>query len=586
MNRLIKIKNILSPSQRLHSLGLLVGVLIATALEMLGISLVLPVMAFILSPDSFRNYEWASEIISFLGNPDDTLLITYALATLVGAYVLKTIFMVALAFYQYRFVYRVAASVSQRLFSCYLKVPYIFHVQNNSSHLLRNLTTESQSFLNSLEGLMLLITEITVLCGLCLVLLLVDPLSALVGLFSISFIILAIYGLTRSKISVLGTRRLMHEGMRTQYIMQGLATVKEIKLLHREEGFLSQFKYHNYGLALTQANQNFIQAAPRFIIELIAVIALVGIVVMQFSVGVLLEDILPVLGVFGAAAFRILPSLNRILAAKQKIRFMSVAVDTIHSELEMEGHSLGMDKNFEPFKLKNNIKFNSVSYIYPSAAKNALNDLNLVINRGESIGIIGGSGSGKTTFVDILLNLLSPSEGSISIDGIEITDMPDQWQKSIGYVPQDIRLTDESIKQNVALGISEEEINDSKVTLALKAAKLYDYVCAMPYGIETVVGERGIRISGGQKQRIGIARALYHAPEILVLDEATSALDTATESEVMESVIELQGRKTVIIVAHRISTLMNCDRIVRIVNGTVAEIISKEKFQDTFNTQF
>ena len=579
MNRLIKIKNILSPSQRLHSLGLLVGVLIATALEMLGISLVLPVIAMVLNPVSLRNYEWASEIISFLGNPDDTLLIIYALAALVGAYILKTIFMVALAFYQYRFVYRVAASVSQRLFSCYLKVPYNFHVQNNSSHLLRNLTTESQSFLNSIEGLMVLITEITVLCGLCLVLLLVDPWSALLGLFSISFIMLAIYGLTRSKISVLGTRRLMHEGMRTQYIMQGLATVKEIKLLHREEGFLRQYKNHNYGLAMTQASQNFVQAAPRFVVELIAVAALVGFIVTQFSKGAMLEDILPVLGVFGAAAFRILPSLNRILTAKQRLRFMSVAVDTIHSELEMEGHSQGMDKNPEPFKLKNNIKFSSVSYNYPSAVKNALNDLNLVINRGESIGIIGESGSGKTTFVDILLNLLSPSEGSILIDGVEIGDMPDQWQRSIGYVPQDIRLTDESIKQNVALGISEEEIDVNKVSLALKAAKLFDYVCAMPYGIETVVGERGIRISGGQKQRLGIARALYHAPEILVLDEATSALDTATESEVMESVIELKGKKTIIIVAHRISTLMNCDRIVRIVDGAVAEIISREEFQ-------
>ena len=189
MNRLIKIKNILSPSQRLRSLGLLVGVLIGTALEMLGIGLVLPVIALILSPESLRNHEWASEIIGFLGNPEDSVLITYALATLVCAYVLKTIFMVVLALFQYRFVYRVAASVSQRLFSCYLRVPYIFHVQNNSSHLLRNLTTESQSFLNSLEGLMVLITEITVLCGLFLVLLLVDPLSAVVGAFLILFIV-------------------------------------------------------------------------------------------------------------------------------------------------------------------------------------------------------------------------------------------------------------------------------------------------------------------------------------------------------------------------------------------------------------
>jgi len=247
----------------------------------------------------------------------------------------------------------------------------------------------------------------------------------------------------------------------------------------------------------------------------------------------------------------------------------------------MEGHSQGRKKNTKPFEFKKNIEFSSVSYKYPSAVKNALNDLNLVINRGESIGIIGESGSGKTTFVDILLGLLSPRDGSISIDGIDIADVTTQWQKAIGYVPQDIRLTDESIKQNVALGISEEKIDVNKVILALKSAKLFDYVCAMPDGIETVVGERGIKISGGQRQRIGIARALYHAPEILVLDEATSALDIATETEVMESVREMQEEKTIIIVAHRTSSLRNCDRVVRIVHGSIAEIISKKEFQES-----
>ena len=209
----------------------------------------------------------------------------------------------------------------------------------------------------------------------------------------------------------------------------------------------------------------------------------------------------------------------------------------------------------------------------------ALNGLNFEVKQGEVFGLLGPNGAGKTTFVDILLGLLSPSRGSVSVDGIDIADMTVQWQKSIGYVPQDIRLTDESIKKNVALGISEDNIDVYKVTLALKAAKLFDYVDSMPEGIETVIGERGIRISGGQRQRLGIARALYHSPKILILDEATSALDTATESEVMESVKEMQGGKTIVIVAHRTSTLINCDRVVRIANGAIAEIISREEFQ-------
>lgn len=580
MNRLSKIRQIMSPRQRASAGVLLLGVLVATALEMLGVSLVLPVVALILSPDSLRNNDAVVFLFPILGDLSDAQLVLFALGALIAAYVVKTAFMIFISYFQFRFVYSLSASVSLRLMTCYLRASHLFHVSRNSSHLLRNMTSECTSFQNSLEGLMILSTELTVVLGLCALLLFVSPTAALVSAACIASIALIIDRTTRKKITSLGAQRLSHEGMKAQYIMQGLGAVKEIKLLGREDAFLRRYQTPNYGLASAHAFQNFIQAAPRFLVELIVVTLVVIFVFLRVSEGSTINEILPTLGLFGAAAFRLLPSMNRILAARQKVRFMAVSVDVIFEELKLENQSSSEMITSEEFEFRDEIIFESVYFAYPDTEKNAISDLDLKIKSGETLGIMGGSGAGKSTFVDLLLGLLEPSSGSITLDNRNIAQVSRKWQRAIGYVPQDIRLTDESIMQNVALGIADEEIDVSRVISALKAAQLLEHIESLPEGLNTRVGERGVKISGGQRQRLGIARALYQSPKLLILDEATSALDSATEAEVMAAVGNLPTETTVLIVAHRISTMKDCDRVVRFEAGRIDKIMTNSEFRD------
>jgi len=579
MNIFSKIKKIILPKDTRRAYVLFCFILVGTGLEMLGIGLVLPVTAMLLSPEVLKNQEWFQNLFVALGSPDDASLAVYALSTIILAYALKTIFMMFLAFFQYRFVYRLAATVSQRLFSLYLKVPYIFHLQNNSSVLLRNMTTETAGFQNSLTSLMVLATECTVLIGICCLIFYINPAGALLASLSVLFLVGSIYFITRKKLLNLGTKRLRHEGMRYQYIMQGIGAVKEIKVMHRENGFLVQYKNHNFGLASTMAMQNFIGAAPRFFIEFLVIFVLLGSAVTLTLQGMTAVETLPVLGVFGAAAIRILPSINRILSAKQTLRFTSVSVDTLYKELLMQD-SLTYDiDSLKTFVFSDKIDFLSVSFEYPFASTRALTDLNFQIKCGESIGIIGGSGAGKSTLIDIFLGLMDPSKGEVKVDGENINFIKASWQQQLGYVPQSITLTDDTIRRNVALGIPDNNIDDEAVITALKLAQLFDHISTLPQGMNTVVGERGIRISGGQRQRLGIARALYHKPAVLILDEATSALDMATEEDVMESVKAMQGDKTIIIVAHRTSTIEHCDRVFCIEGGEMVRTMSQHEFK-------
>ena len=307
-----------------------------------------------------------------------------------------------------------------------------------------------------------------------------------------------------------------------------------------------------------------------FVFGEVDVVGLVALVFTMLAQGRTLVAVLPTLGMFAAAAFRLLPAINRILFASQVLRYGLPIIDNLHAELNLrstETHGRGTNK----YSFRQTLEFRNVAYKYPDATQPALDGVTLTIRRGESVGFVGTSGAGKTTLVDILLGLLDPDSGEVCIDGFNIKNGPRDWQDQIGYVPQTIFLTDDSVRRNVAFGIPDSKINAESVRRALRAAQLEEFVHNLPEGLNTMIGERGVRLSGGQRQRIGIARALYHDPAVLVLDEATSALDTATESGVMEAVKELQGTKTVIIVAHRISTVQYCDRIYRLEKGRLMD---------------
>ena len=314
-----------------------------------------------------------------------------------------------------------------------------------------------------------------------------------------------------------------------------------------------------------------LQALPRLWLELLAVVGLAGLVVVMLGQENTVESILPTMGVFAAAAFRLMPSVNRMLRALQSVRYSLPVINTLNNEFHNYEQYNKKSQSHAHILYRNELKLESVGFRYEAANKKSLMNINILVKKGTSVGIIGKSGSGKSTLIDVLLGLLKPENGQVLIDGCDIQSHLRDWQDQIGYVPQSIYLTDDTLRRNIAFGIPADKIDDESVMNAVKSAQLDDFIETLPNGLDEDVGERGIRLSGGQRQRIGIARALYHNPSVLVLDEATSSLDAETEKSVMDAVRGLQGKKTIIIVAHRLTTVQHCDYIYRLEAGNVVE---------------
>jgi ABC-type multidrug transport system fused ATPase/permease subunit len=364
----------------------------------------------------------------------------------------------------------------------------------------------------------------------------------------------------------------VHEGLRIQHIQQGMGGVKDIKLLGRADNFLDEYQVHNTGSAQAGEYQLTLHALPRLCLELLGVTGLAILVLAMVYEEKSLEAVLPTLGLFAAAAFRLMPSVNRVLSSIQSFRYAGPAIDILHKELSLaNGTPAQAPSEVQPIPFQQSLAVDLVTFSYPSTEAQALKGVDLTIRRGTSVGLIGTTGSGKSTLVDIILGLLAPTKGVVRVDGVDIQSNLRGWQDQIGYVPQSIFLTDDTLRRNIAFGINAKLIDENAVWRALKSAQLDEFVKGLPDGLNTFVGERGVRLSGGQRQRIGIARALYYDPQILVLDEATSSLDMKTEQGVMDAVRSLHGKKTIIIVAHRLSTVEQCDRLYRLEQGCLVE---------------
>lgn len=564
-----KIHDLLTTRERRSALLLFGFMLIGMVLEMLGVGLVVPVIALILQGDSLILHPSFSEHVTILVGISRHELIVAAMLGLVGAYLAKNMFLAFLICKQTTFAYRIQEYLSQRLFATYLHQPYTFHLQRNSAELVRNITGEVSILTGVLTNGLLMLTEILVAFSVVCLLLLVEPVGAILifGVFSASAWLFS--RLTRERITRWGIERQLHDGLRLQHLQQGLGGAKDVKLLGRENEFLAEFQVHNAKSNRAWRLQATLQNYPRLMFEMLAVGGLAVLVMSMVAQNRDLTSIVPTLGLFAAAAFRLMPSINRILTAIQNLRYTLPVVDSLHRESQLHTPE---QRNFHLTGLKQfsgQLCVTNLSYVYPGSARAALKGVSMVIKKGESIGLIGASGSGKSTLVDIILGLLQPSEGMVAVDGLDLQQCLRHWQDQIGYVPQSIYLTDDSLRRNVAFGVRDNEIDEEAVRNAIKSAQLDAYIDALPEGLDTLVGERGIRLSGGQRQRIGIARALYHNPAVLVLDEATSALDMETEREVMRAVEALHGGKTIIIVAHRLSTVEKCDRLVRLEAGRI-----------------
>ena len=568
MNLARKVFLMLSPTQRRAAIVLLGWMVGGTVLEMMGIGLVVPLLALMTRPDALLQYPPIASWLKQFGHPDHEQLLIASTVLLVGIYTLKAAYLAVLSWKQAKYSFGLQAELSQGLFASYLRQPYAFHLQRNSAELVHNAINQIDQFRWVVNIGLLLVAEGLVIFGLCALLMMMEFLGAVLVVGTVVVALWLFQSLTRAPLLRWGKGRQAHERLRLQHLQQGLGSVKDIKVLGREKEFLAQYWTHNSGNALMGQRQYLLEALPRLWLEVLTVVGLSALVAVMIAQGKPTERFVPTLGLFAAVTFRVMPSVNRIVSGIQNVQFFLPVVDSLYNELQTLHSQLQADIVSEaPFLLNEGLVIRDLSYRYPSTEAPALSGINLSVRKGTSIGIIGTTGAGKSTLVDLILGLLTPTNGTVKVDGVDIHTNLRGWQAQLGYVPQSIYLTDDTLRRNVAFGLENEQIDESAVLRAVRAAQLEPWVCQLPQGLDTVVGERGVRLSGGQRQRIGIARALYHDPQVLVLDEATSSLDGATESAFMNGVEVLRGEKTLIIVAHRLSTVSQCDRLFRLEGG-------------------
>ena len=571
MDYLRKFSFLLSSSLKRRLIVLLILMFIGMLFEMAGIGILIPVLGLLLNSNIRLDYPILQPYLHILGDPSDSQLALWGMLALVLFYLIKSVYLGYFGWRQSKFIAHLSMEMVQDLFYGYINQPYIFHLQRNSAQLIRNLQTEVSQFLTLSQAILMLSLELAVVFGITVLVIITEP----VGAFSVSlFLFFSVYlfqRLTGKKLLSWGKIRQDQGELINQHLFQGLGGIKDVKFSGREKYFVDQLYIHNYESSKITIKYLTMGLIPRLFLEFFAVIGIAGITTIMILQNKSIDLLIPTLGLFAAAAFRLIPSVSRIMNSFQSIRFLQPVVNVLYDEFYLIRNTNIQQIPCDKLSFSKKLTLKGINFSYTNASLKTLENINIIINRGETVGFMGPSGSGKSTLVDVILGLLTPETGDIYLDGQNIECNVRGWQDQIGYVPQNVYLTDDTIYRNVAFGIVKEKIDHKAVERAIKSAQLEELVESLPNGLETFVGERGIRLSGGQRQRIGIARALYHDPEVLVLDEATSSLDTLNESGVMQAVRELKGEKTILIVAHRLSTINICNRIYKISHGKIVD---------------
>ena len=576
-----KLSALLERQQKIGLIFIFMLMFVGMAFESLGIALILPLLTAVTQPDAIDIYPIVSEISSFVGITTQKQLIVGSLVAIVIVYFVKAVFLLYSGWIKNKFTAGLKVDISQRLFTIYMHQPYVFHLQRNSARLIRNVTDEVFELVSSFASAMSMLSELLIILGIGIMLFIVEPLGLVSIISTVVLFGSLFYVLTRGRTLELGKQRQFHEFQVLKHLQQGIGGFKDATILGREENFIQQYVHHTKASAKVNLVKLLLLALPRHMFELLTVIVLsVFIGTLLFILNKEVDSIIPSLGIFVMAAFRIMPSANTIIANMQGLRFSLPVINRIYDEIHLPDRKNNYDEEIQQ-KLTNNIHVKDVDFQYSKSSDSAIHAVNININDGSIVGFIGPSGAGKSTLINVILGLLKPVKGQVLVNEMDIQNNMRSWQNRIGYVPQSIYLTDDTLKNNVAFGVPEGEIDIQLVNDAISQSQLKEFVEDLPQGIETIVAENGVRLSGGQRQRIGIARALYHHPSVLVLDEATSALDTITESEVMDTIESLHGNKTIIIIAHRMSTLKNCDHIYKLKNGTIIDQGSFDKMVNT-----
>ena len=575
------IKNVwgvLTTGERIRLLIVFGMVGVGSVLELLGVSIFSPLITVITTPSVIDSNKLLNVIYCRGGFKDSRSFLTFLVLVIIVIYIVKNLYLIWEKNVVYRFTYNVQRRISVKLLRSYMSQPYSFFLTHNTAVLQRSLQSDTEGFVKAIKHFIELAIEIITCIAIILYLFIVSH--------SITIMIAVIMGgtgaffasTTRKKTRRLGKESQAYKARIYQYMNQALGGVKEIKILGREDSFLQQydgaFKKYTYASRVSEI----IGIMPKYCVEAGAMTGmLIAILIKMFWGQKELMDFVPQLSVFAIASFRLLPSVGRINQYYTWLLYEQPSIDLVYHDLEaIDTMEENIDVVDTGWKLKDCIRIVNVTYHYPNTEQNVLNNVSLTIRKGTTVALIGASGSGKSTLADIMLGLLTPQIGKIYADELDVLKNIRTWQREIGYIPQTIYLSDDTIRHNIAFGISEDDICDKRVQYAAEQAQLAEFINILPEGYDTFVGDRGVRLSGGQRQRLGIARALYNDPEVLILDEATSALDNETESAVMDAINCLHGKKTLIIIAHRLSTISQADEIYEVKESSVNKRDKKE----------
>ncbi len=569
-----KLNDIFSRPQKLKLSLLLVVLFIGAGLELIGVSLIMPLISLITDPQKVYSNQYMSYFYQLMHMNSATEFFVFLVKVIIAFYILKNIYLIGMYYFQYSFIYHNQLKIAGRLIDCYLKKPYTYHLDKNSSEMIRNIMLDTERLFQLILGVLNTISECLLCIFLGIYLLVSDPeMTITVGLVLVVFTLI-FQKLVRKRVNEYGLINQKYDGKMHQSINQALGSVKDIKILHREKYFVNAFVNNGKKKMKALINTNFLGQVPKYLIEAVCVSSILIVIAVKLERGTDLTTILPQLGAFAIAAFKLLPSVGKINNYVNQTVFLKPSIDSIYRDLketeDMVKHEIiDKDDKHSNTGKADRIRVENLSYGYPNTHELVLKDVNFEIPLGSSIGLVGPSGAGKSTMADVILGILFPKQGHVFYGQMNVHDYPLQWSQKLSYIPQAIYLADDTIRSNIAFGIEPEDIDEEKVWSALEEAQLKEFVESLEEGLDTEVGERGVRLSGGQRQRIGIARALYGNPEILVLDEATSALDSETEKAVMEAIERLHGKKTLIIIAHRLTTIRNCEYIYKVENGKV-----------------
>ena len=541
--------------------------------EALGIGLIFPYISILSNPGIIENHsilKWTFNTLPI--STKDELILVISLGLFIY-FVFKNIFYLTSQYIQQNYLIGKRVELVGTIFQGYMHSAYEFHLNHNPAFLHRNINATDQIFSGLLQPFFEILSEVIIVFCVILMLLYSNFMLSISALLLITFPTWLLNKYIAKKMKILGKENFNLIGVTSKNLLEGLYGIKEIQIMNRQKYFSKSFIENSRVLGFIRRDQTIIRYIPRATLESLIILVMVGAVIFIVLSGQSIIESLPLISLFAVASVRILTSATKIIIGMNNLSFNSVIGDTIINEINefKQQKQNSIIKNNENVTLNSfeKVELKNVSFKYINEKKKILNRIDMTINKGQSIAIVGGSGVGKSTLIDIFLGLLKPFEGEIKVNGVLLDNCKHSWQKKIGYIPQSIYLCDDTLKNNIAFGLPEASIDMDRLNNAIQIAQLKEVVNELKEGIDTIIGDRGVKLSGGQRQRVAIARALYHDPDILIMDEATSSLDNQTEREFIKAVDRLKGQKTMIIVAHRLTTVQNCDVIYFLRNGKI-----------------